>query len=84
MHADFDASTEQDYRRVAYLTQLAHSEALRVVVDGGRLGVAAGADAANADGRATALERPWGYLFWQLNDVRPAANPRPDLCRAHS
>ena len=56
--SDYDSSTEQTYRRVAYLTQLAQSEGLRSIVDGGRLGVAAG----DSDGTATALERPWGYM----------------------
>jgi len=40
--ANFNCPTEADYRRVAYLSQLAQSESLRAIVDGGRLGVAAG------------------------------------------
>lgn len=70
---NFDADTEGEYRRLAYLSQLAQSESLRVVVDGGRLGVAAGGpDDSSQDGGNGAsgpLDRPWGYLFWQLNDV---------------
>ena len=61
--ADYNAATEDAYRRVAYLSQLAQSEAMRTVVDGGRLGVAA------ASGRSGVFERPWGFMFWQLNDV---------------
>ncbi len=61
--ADYNAATEDGYRRVAYLSQLAQSEAMRTVVDGGRLGAAA------ASGRSGVFERPWGFMFWQLNDV---------------
>jgi hypothetical protein len=61
--ANFSAATEAAYRRVAYLTQVAQSEGLRTVVDGGRLGTAASL------GTSGPLQRPWGYLFWQLNDV---------------
>ena len=61
--ADYTAATEDGYRRVAYLSQLAQSEAMRAVVDGGRLGVAA------SNGRSGLSDRPWGYMFWQLNDV---------------
>ena len=61
--ADFGSTTADGYRRVAYLSQLAQSEAMRSIVDGGRLGVAA------ASSSASVLDRPWGYMFWQLNDV---------------
>ena len=64
--ADFGAATEASYRRVSYLTQLAQSEAMRAVVDGGRLGVA------GVNGSSGVWERPWGYMFWQLNDVTQA------------
>ena len=64
--ADFGAATEASYRRVSYLTQLAQSEAMRAVVDGGRLGVA------GVSGSSGVWERPWGYMFWQLNDVTQA------------
>jgi hypothetical protein len=57
--------SEASYRRVAYLSQLAQSESLRTVVDGGRLGVAA----TSATGVSGVLDRPWGYMFWQLNDA---------------
>ena len=60
--ADY-AATEQGYRRAAYLSQLAQSESMRSVVDAGRLGHAA---MNNASG---VWDRPWGYMFWQLNDV---------------
>ena len=63
--ADFHAGTEAAYRRVSYLSQVAQAEALRTVVDGGRFGVAAG----SVDGLAGKFDRPWGYLFWQLNDL---------------
>ena len=61
--ANYSLATEEGYRRVAYLSQLAQSESMRSVVDAGRLGIAA------MDNSSGTWDRPWGYMFWQLNDV---------------
>eukprot|EP01046_Picozoa_sp_COSAG06_P031580 COSAG06_NODE_3084_length_5880_cov_3.762325_2_plen_82_part_00 len=60
-----------DAIRSRYLSQLAQSEAMRSIVDGGRLGVAA---TSNASSSGPLEGRPWGYMFWQLNDVPAPAN----------
>lgn len=62
---DFKNASEISFRRVIFLSQLAASECLRVTVDGGRLGQAG----LSEDGRSNHTTRPWGYLYWQLNDV---------------
>jgi hypothetical protein len=59
---DFNNASEASFRRVVFLSQLAASECLRATVDGGRLGQAALGDAATTT-------RPWGFMYWQLNDV---------------
>lgn len=61
--ANYNSTTEAGYRRVAYLSQLAQSESMRSVVDAGRLGIAA------TETSSGVFDRPWGYMFWQLNDV---------------
>ena len=60
--ADYSATAE-GYRRASYLSQLAQSESMRSVVDAGRLGLAA------INNSSGVWDRPWGYMFWQLNDV---------------
>ena len=53
---DFSNASEASFRRVIFLSQLAASECLRVIVDGGRLGQAA----ISEDGRSGFKTRPWG------------------------
>ena len=52
MHPGFEALYDICVRRSRYLTQLAQSESMRAVVDGGRLGVAASNNASGV------FERP--------------------------
>ena len=61
--ANYSSATAEGYRRIAYLSQLAQSESMRSVVDAGRLGHAA------INNSSGVWDRPWGYLFWQLNDA---------------
>eukprot|EP00040_Diaphanoeca_grandis_P044335 m.11989 g.11989 ORF g.11989 m.11989 type:complete len:1111 (+) comp9093_c0_seq1:65-3397(+) len=62
---NFSDDSERSFRRVIFLSQLAQSLCLKVTVDGGRLGTAA----TSVDGHSTWQQRPWGFLFWQLNDI---------------